>query len=506
MKIKQTKMKQVKLNRWTVVLAAAGLVSVASVANADNSTPASTNHDGFFTRFDKALRADMSTPCYEPPATNAPAPQRRGLPTPFDSPPYPTGEWQIGGTPIVGDPNAIPTWPLMEALDGTPSFGAALQKSKINFYGWEDFSGNISTSHNTAPGPNANFPEVYDLRPNRFEQNQFVFYAERDPDEFQTDHIDWGFRYSFVYGLDYRYMISRGFISEQLLKSGNYYGVDMPMMYGDLYIPFVAQGLNIRVGRIISEADIEAQLAPNNLMSSHSLLYGFDPYCQWGVFGTLKLNKNWVVQAGVCLGNDVAPWQSDPGRQPTATAMAQWQSSDGKWGFYGGGNSINNANFGYNNIQQYVGTWTYKFNDRIWTSQETWYMYMKNASDLPTLAVPFQNGFFPTFANSDPNRANDGVTHFGYAPEWATLNYTMFRLGPGTFFTVRNEYFDDFVGSRTGVATCYTEHSIGLTYWPNKLITFRPELRYDRSVNKLAFDNGTRKQQFTVSFDVVFHY
>ena len=48
------------------------------------------------------------------------------------------------------------------------------------------------------------------------------------------------------------------------------------MVYFDLYIPYIFQGMNIRIGRIISEPDIEAQLAPNNLMASHSLLYGFD--------------------------------------------------------------------------------------------------------------------------------------------------------------------------------------------------------------------------------------
>jgi len=46
------------------------------------------------------------------------------------------------------------------------------------------------------------------------------------------------------------------------------------MVYFDLYIPYIFQGMNITIGRIISEPDIEAQLAPNNLMATHSLLYG----------------------------------------------------------------------------------------------------------------------------------------------------------------------------------------------------------------------------------------
>ena len=159
----------------------------------------------------------------------------------------------------------------MEAMYAGPN-GQAWRNTRIQIYGWEDFSWNGSTSTNTSRGPNANFPLIYDLRPNRFEQNQFVLYIERVPDEFQSDHIDWGFRVSGVYGLDYRFMISRGLFSDQLLKHNRYYGFDMPMVYIDLYIPRILQGMNVRVGRIISEPDIEAQLAPNNLMASHSLV------------------------------------------------------------------------------------------------------------------------------------------------------------------------------------------------------------------------------------------
>ena len=73
----------------------------------------------------------------------------------------------------------------MEALYAGPN-GEAWKKSRIQIYGWEDFSWNLSTSTNTSRSPNANFPLIYDLRPNRVEQNQFVLYIERVPDEAQT--------------------------------------------------------------------------------------------------------------------------------------------------------------------------------------------------------------------------------------------------------------------------------------------------------------------------------
>jgi Putative beta-barrel porin-2, OmpL-like. bbp2 len=370
--------------------------------------------------------------------------------------------------------------------------GQAWADTGVKLYGWVNVGGNLSTSHNTAAGQAANFPVIYDERPNRVELDQAVLYIERMPDEAQTEHVDWGFRVSALYGSDYRFMISRGLFSNQLLIANNFYGYDMPMIYADVYIPWVAQGMNIRIGRIISEADIEAQLAPNNLMYSHSLLYSFDPYTQEGIFTTTKLNDQWIVQAGLANGNDVAIWQDDRGNTPTGTVMVQYISKNNKFSFYGGANSFNNGQFGYNNLQQYVGTFSYKFNEKIWTTHETWYMYQHDAVTAPTATVPFNNAFYP----KKP----------GYAPEWATVNYTMFRLGAATFLTVRNEVFDDIAGQRTGFASVYSENAVGITWWPNKILTLRPEIRYDHSYAVPAYNNGTAHNQVTLAADVIWRF
>jgi Putative beta-barrel porin-2, OmpL-like. bbp2 len=445
----------------------------------------------FWKRLDEAMLEQLGTPAYTPPAPGATPTPRRIPPAPFDSPPFPASDWQIGGSTIIGDPGELAPFPLMQAIYEGPG-GQAWKDSKIQIYGWVNFSGNISTSHPSSKSENGNFPLVYDIRPNRMELNQVVLYLERLPDENQTDHIDWGFRISALYGLDYRFTFSRGWFSDQLLKHNSYYGFDTPMVYFDLYIPYVFQGMNIRIGRIISEPDIEAQLAPNNLMASHSILYGFDPYCQEGIFTTTKINDQWTIQLGISDGTDVAIWQDDPGRQPTGTVMVQWTAPNQMDSIYAGDNVINNGEWGYNNMQQFVGTWTHKFNDKIYTATESWYMFEYDAIDHPTNEVPFQSGSFPV--------------RNGYAPEWAVVNYTMFRLSPGAFFTVRNEYFNDKVGNRTGFATQYSEHSIGITYWPDKLITIRPELRFDHSYDVPAYNNGTRRNQLAFVTDVIFHF
>ena len=112
--------------------------------------------------------------------------------------------------------------------------------------------------------------------PGTLQLHQADLHAIRLPDTYQTDHIDWGFRIDALYGQDYRFTTMKGLFSNQLYVNNQQYGFDMPMVYGDLYIPWVAQGMNIRVGRFISVPDIEAQLAPDNYMFSHSLIYGYD--------------------------------------------------------------------------------------------------------------------------------------------------------------------------------------------------------------------------------------
>ena len=239
---------------------------------------------------------------------NAPAARRDGWPaTPQSTPPMPFTEWPYGGTTSIGV-NRTGSYdsPLMAAL-GNTGLGEWMNGAGLQFYGWVDVGGNIS-SNTVRPGGNA--PAAYDYTPNTVQLDQAVIYLERTPDTVQTDHIDWGFRLSAIYGENYRYTTSYGLASYQLLKNNAYNGYDFPMMYAEVFIPRVAEGLLIRVGRYISIPDIEAQLAPNNYMYSHSMTYTFDNYTNNGVFASLALTKNLTVQFGVTNGTESPVWEA----------------------------------------------------------------------------------------------------------------------------------------------------------------------------------------------------
>src|SRR5262249_45448996 len=280
------------------------------------------------------------------------------------------------GYPLVGVPPDSNVYPLMKAIYAGP-WGEEIKDSRIKAYGWVNASGNWSTAKNS------NTPDSYWIVPNRYELDQFVFRLERQVDSVQTDHIDWGFRATALYGMDYRYMTAGGWFSDQLLKHNLLYGWDPTELYFDLYVPWVSQGMILRVGRWIACPDIETQFAPDNYLGTHSILFTFDTYTQTGVMATVMLNKQWTVQACLNAGNDMAPWSQ--GAIPTGMFGVRWVSKDNNDSIYTVLNDINNAKFryfevdgqpsGHTNFNILQSTWQHRFSKEVHTKTEAYIMW-----------------------------------------------------------------------------------------------------------------------------------
>lgn len=414
-------------------------------------------------------------------------PPRRGLPSPLDSPPFPSSEWPLGGTPLIGAPDTS-VGPLMKWLYEGPN-GQAWKDSSVKIYGWAEVGANLSSSNQS------NFPAGYAFRPNRIELNQFVTRIERLPDTVQKDRFDWGFNVTAIYGLDYRFTTMKGIFSEQLLRRNQSYGFDVPTAYVDLYFPQVAEGMNLRIGRYLSIPDIESQLAPANYMYTHSLLYIFDPFTQMGALSTIKLNDQWMVQLGVHAGNDVAVWEKDA--RPTGQACIRWTSKDNNDSIYPCVNSINDGKYGYDNIQMFVTTWSHKFTESWNMQTQAYYTYQR---EVPSIAgpVPIQPNTFGAACPPGQLRC--------FAPAWALVNYQNFKLSKKDYIVLRNEYFDDVRGQRTGTQTRYSTHGIGYGHWLAENVLFRPELRFEHAYDAPAYNNGTRRNQLIVAADLVVTY
>jgi hypothetical protein len=442
----------------------------------DNPSPQQTaKPQGFFDRLIQFYRQD-----WHGTAPQGPTPPRRGLPSPLPSPPFPNSDWSYGGSPVIGEPDTS-SYPLMTAWNGATS------RTKV--YGWVEPTVNFSSS------THRNYPEANDIYSNRFEMDQFVVYVERLPDSVQREHVDVGYHLTSFYGTDYRFTTDKGYFSSQLLVHDRQYGFDPVLEYVDVYVPHVAQGMNIRAGRFISIPGIEAQLTPNNYMFSHSLLYTVDPFTDTGVLATIKLNDKWLVQAGITASHDVAPWTSDA--RPSATVCASYTTSSVNDNFYLCANGINNGKYAYNNVQQYDATWYHKFSKTWHAASEAYVMYQR---DVPSVGGPLKPQANNYGAVCQPGQ----VTCF--APEYASENYILKQLSDHDFIGFRSDLLNDKKGQRTGVNTKYTENTFMLSHWVGTTVQIRPELRFDHAWDRKSYDNGTRKSQLTFATDLIVHY
>ena len=410
----------------------------------------------------------------------SPAPPRRGLPSPLPSPPFPNADWSYGGSPVLGEPDTN-SYPLMSAING------ATGRTKV--YGWIEPTVNGSTSSHS------NAPEANDEYSNRFELDQVVVYVERLPDSVQRDHVDWGFHLTGFYGTDYKYTTDKGYFSDQLIKHHHQYGFDPVLEYLDLYLPHVAKGMNLRIGRFISIPGIEAQLTPNNYMFSHSLLYAVDPFTDTGMLATIQLNNQWLIQAGITGSHDVALWTHDV--KPSATACLSYTTASVNDNFYLCANGINDGKYAYNNMQQYDGTWYHRFSKEWHIATEAYVMYERE--------VPNVNGPIRPQANTSGATCHSGLATC-FAPEYAMINYINRQLSPHDFLSFRSDLLNDKKGQRTGVNTRYTENTLMLSHWIGSTVQIRPEIRLDHAWDRKAYDRGTRQTQFTVASDLIFHF
>jgi hypothetical protein len=399
------------------------------------------------------------------------------------------GSDYLGPTPLMGVPDTDPVYPLTKAVW---AIAPALKDARIKVYGWVNGGISVSTSNKS------NIPESYAIVPNRPELDQAVLRIERLPDTVQTDHVDWGFRITPMYGIDYRWTTSQGWFSGQLLNHNRLYGFDPVEAYALLYIPHILKGMTIKAGRYISPPDIEAQLAPDNYLFTHSLMFTVDCYTQTGINADVKLNDQWSVMAGIHAGDDVAPWNA--AAHPTGMFMVRWVSKSNNDSIYGGIDSVNDGNFkaGHDNLQQSNVTWTHRFNETgtFLTTTEGYYIYQFNALVGGTVNNGPPHAWFEA--------VGPGTLIPGNAPAIGVVNYTEWKFSKKDFLSVRPiDYLVDVKGERTGFPTTYSSWTVGVTHRFNELLCLRPEVRYEYAFSARPYDNGTRSGQLMFAIDLI---
>jgi hypothetical protein len=428
-------------------------------------------------------------PSTAPSATPEP---RRALDAPLD-PIFPSADF-LG--PTIGVPNSSYRGALQNFIAGPNPL-----KSGIEIYGWIDPGVLVASSKHSS------YPLTYNNDPNMVNLDQLILRVERQPDTAQTDHFDYGFRLGNLFGMDYRWTTAEGYFSEQLLKSNQLYGYDPVEAYGILYFPKFGQGTVVQVGRYISPPDIEAQLAPNNYLYSHSLFFDFDCYTKTGILASTKLSNYWTLQYGVHAGNDTAPW--DPSANfPTGEVMARYVTHANKDSFLFGVDAINAGGrfrsfeaggnlYGHDNLQQSNFTWTHVFSPTFHNLIETYYLYENDAYVGGTI-------------NNGPPRFGSGGGAGAYLPGLSTatgfVDYLEKKFAPKDFASFRVDYMNDGAeGWRSGFPTSYGSLTFGVTDKLSPTETLRPEIRYEKAFRPgiTPYDNGTRPMQMSFGMDFI---
>ncbi len=466
-------------------------------------------------------------------------------PAPEASPPMPFQDYSYGGTTNLGtNRTASVDSPLMVAL-GDTALGKTMNDYGVQVYGWLNVGANASTSKLHDGG---NFPAAYMYSPNTVSLDQAVVYVDRTPDTVQKDHFDWGFRFSAIYGENYRYTTSYGIASWQLLNHNNVNGYDFPMVYLEGFFPQVAEGMLVRVGRFISLPDIEAQLAPNNYMYSHSMTYAFDNYTNEGIQASIALTKNLFIQPGVSLGSDTAIWNNgvrlpnlaqslpgygtnpffsgstflkDPGNVLSYTLCMRYQTDSANDNIYLCGDALNGGQWGYNNLQWMGGTYYHRFNDQWHIAFESWNIHEtrvpnnQNAEANAFIAAggtPFSPQYIPFNAPGTANCRNKTQLYCTTNTQ-TFLTYLNYQFSPLDNLSFRTEFFNDMTGQRTGVATSYAEWAIGWQHWFSPQIEVRPEVTYYRSFQANAFNGNSnlgiapnKNWEVIAAGDLIWHF
>jgi hypothetical protein len=209
----------------------------------------------------------------------------------------------------------------------------------------------------------------------------------------------------------------------------------------------------------------------------------------------------------------VAPWVGEPDAKPTFNGCLGYTWQEGRDNHYACVNSLNPGKYAYNNLQSVYYTWYHKFGDSSWhMSTEWWYMWEKQTPNIGPLAPPASSSLLINGANGA--FCNNSTALTCTSKEQAVVNYVEKQFSKHDYLTIRNEFFNDMQGQRTGTKTKYSEHLLGWGHWIGTTILIRPELRFEHSYDRPAYDSpclpcglpGTKKSQLTFASDAVFFF
>ena len=399
-----------------------------------------------------------------------------------------------------------------------------------------------------SPPDGLNFGHLFTDKANRPLLNQLLLTVQRPLDPKATDY-DFGFKVQVMYGTDARYTHYLGELDYAINDWGQITPVEA---WGIVHTPWLfSGGIDIKAGQWVTLEGAETIDPTTNYFYSHSYIFNFGtPFVQTGILAIAHVDPMVDIYAGVDTGvnttfgngqgdnNGAAAFVGGIGLNllgGNLTILATTHIGPETADTNGFNNTINNialCGCNPNSALRYLNdiTATWKVNDNL---------------TLITDANYIRDDAFPTsgygIAQYAIYKVNDWLSLVGRAEVWRDNGYSFdngithtgfFVAGfPGNFDFVNAEH--GFLNtSFTQTPTTYLELTVGLNISPPipdgtpvlKAITFRPEVRYDSSLNGttpfdgqggflgipgttnfagVPFGAGTKSSQFTFGGDIV---
>jgi hypothetical protein len=244
--------------------------------------------------------------------------------------------------------------------------------------------------------------------------------------------------------------------------------------YAETYLPNVAEGMTVKVGRFYAPWGIEAVNAPGNALLSHTYTFVYDPFTQTGVMSGVKINSDWSGQAGIVIGNDTF---ITPGNEPKFSGNLMWSPPEGannlRFSTIIGSGRYNRRQL-LDNLNLFELIYTHHFGERL--------KYL--------LAGTF--GY------------QDNVPAIGLANWFGVQQYWSLAMGPRWSTTTRLELFEDARGQRTGFTGLYTALTAGVAMQVSQRVLIRPELRFDYNGHSRPFEG--RHGLFLAASDLIWRW
>lgn len=389
--------------------------------------------------------------------------------------------------------------------------GFDFDEDAVKVFGWiqNSYTGNA----NGRPKSGANFGVNPNDQANAWQLNQ-VYIIVENPIE-QGDKTNFGFRVDNVFGRDWIFDYNQGMFNDafSLSLQGGY---DMPQLYGEAHFPILTEGgIDVKGGKFYSIVGYEQVPAVSRPLLSVPYMFNYgQPFTHVGVLTTLHLTSRVNLYNGSINGWD------------------RWINQRYLWGYIGGFSwtskdakttlattSIWGPNQfpdflpahqqlyldGYVNIPSLAGLPNpgYARNTRtIFTSVGT-HEWSKKLTQVIETDQAWELSI-PGLASGGRNGAPRTATWFSFG------NWFLYEFSPKFTGVWRSEIFWDPQGSRLAnmvngqfVGDRYHEITLGGIWKPNPNLWIRPEARYDWTQFHKAYNDGTRKSQLTLAFDVV---